>query len=199
MIKQSHYKANITAGALLVPESRKISELMLSRVDADGWKEAIENQNILQKLSIASAIRIANFIRARLELMTPELWTLIKGGDSTVATHACFAAAIKHCKVLGDYLDIVVREQFKKLEDKLTPRLWEDFLLGCKQRDPEMDEFPPSTAKKMRTNIHRILNEAGYLTGRKWFLQRVEIAPEILQYLKDNNENYVLKCIQVTK
>lgn len=195
-----HYKANITAGALFVPESRKIADLMLSGDDPDEWKQAIEVQNILQQLSLATSVRIANFIRTRLALMTPELWELIKDGDSVTATHACFAATIKHCRFLGDYLDIVVREQFKKLEDRLTPRVWEAFLLGCKQRDPEMKEFPPSTAKKMRTNVHRILNQAGYLTGgRKWILQKVDISPEVLRYLKENNEGYVLRCIQITK
>jgi|TARA_B100002003_G_C14083149_1_gene521063 hypothetical protein len=194
------YKANITAGALLVYESRKIAGLMLTEVSPDEWKQVIEDQNILQRLSPASSIRIANFIRSRLRLMTPDLWELVKDGDSVTATQACFAAAIKHCRLLGDYLDIVVRGQFNKLEDRLTPRLWEDFVLGCRQRDPEMDEFPSTTAKKMRTNIHRILNEAGYLKGgRKWLLQRVDILPEILRYLKNNDEEYVLRCMQVTK
>jgi hypothetical protein len=195
-----HYKANITAGALFVPESRKIAVLMLREASLDEWKRVIQDQNVLQRLSPASSIRIANFIRARLRLMTPNLWNLIKDGDSITATQACLAAAIKHCRILGDYLDIVVREQFNKLEDRLTPRLWEDFVLGCRQRDPEMDEFPPSTAKKMRANVHRILNEAGYLRGgRKWFLQKVDILPEILSCLKDNDEEYVLRCIQITK
>ena len=194
------YKANITAGALLVYESRKIAGLMLTEVSPDEWKQVIEDQNILQRLSPASSIRIANFIRSRLRLMTPDLWELVKDGDSVTATQACLAAAIKHCRLLGDYLDIVVRGQFNKLEDRLTPRLWEDFVLGCKQRDPEMDGFPLTTAKKMRTNIHRILNEAGYLKGgRKWLLQRVDILPEILRYLKNNDEEYVLRCMQVTK
>ena len=194
------YKANITAGALLVYESRKIAGLMLTEVSPDEWKQAIEDQNILQRLSPASSTRIANFIRSRLRLMTPDLWELVKDGDSVTATQACLAAAIKHCRLLGDYLDIVVRGQFNKLEDRLTPRLWEDFVLGCRQRDPEMDEFPSTTAKKMRTNIHRILNEAGYLKGgRKWLLQRVDILPEILRYLKNNDEEYVLRCMQVTK
>ena len=194
------YKANITAGALLVYESRKIAGLMLTEVSPDEWKQVIEDQNILQRLSPASSIRIANFIRSRLRLMTPDLWEFIKDGDSITATQACLAAAIKHCRLLGDYLDIVVRGQFNKLEDRLTPRLWEDFVLGCRQRDPEMDEFPSTTAKKMRTNIHRILNEAGYLKGgRKWLLQRVDILPEILRYLKNNDEEYVLRCMQVTK
>lgn len=194
------YKANITAGALFVHESRKIAALMLAKVSDDEWRRAIQGRNILQQRSLASSIRIANFIRSRLSLMTPELWKLIGDGDSVTATHACFAAAIKHCRLLGDYLDIVVREQFKKLEDRLTPGRWEAFLHECRQRDPEMMEFPPSTAKKMRTNIHRILHEAGYLRGgRKWLLQRVDISPEILRYLKNNDEKYVLRCIQMTK
>ena len=194
------YRANITAGALLVPESRKIAELMLAKVNSDEWKLAIEDQNILQQHSLATSLRIANFIRSRLILMTPELWELIRDGDSVTSTHACFAAAIKHCKLLGDYLDIVIREQFRKFEERLTPGLWELFILGCKQRDLEMKDFPPSTAKKMRTNVHRILNQAGYLTGgRKWILQKVDISPEVLEYLKSYKEKYVLRCIQVTQ
>ncbi len=194
------YKANITAGALLVPESRKIAGLMLRGVDSDEWKHAIGNQNILQQHSLATSRRIACFIRSRLGLMTSGLWEMIRDGDSLTATHACFATAIKHCRILGDYLDIAVREQFRKLEDRLTPRLWEPFILGCKQRDSEMKDFPPSTAKKMRTNVHRILNQAGYLTdGRKWTLQKVDISPEVLRYLRDNKEKYVLRCIQVTR
>ena len=55
--------------------------------------------------------RIAAMIRSRLELMDAGLWTLVASGDSIVATHAAFAAAIKHCVLLGDYLDIVVRGQ----------------------------------------------------------------------------------------
>jgi len=195
-----HYKANITVGALLVGESRKIAGLMLRGVDSGEWKKAVEEQNILQKLSAASSKRIASLIRARLALMTPGLWKLIRDGDSITAKHACLAAAIKHCRLLGDYLDIVVREQFKKMEDRLIPRLWEDFIVGCRQRDPGMDELAPSTAMKMRGNIHKILSEAGYLKdSRKWILQRVDISREILDYLEENKEEYVLKCIKATK
>jgi len=107
---------------------------------------------------------------------------------------------IKHCRILGDYLDIVVREQFRRLEDKLTPALWEEFIVSCKQRDPLMEDFPPSTAKKMRSVVHKILVEAGYLqSAHNWALKKIEIVPEIIDYLKNNNEIYVLKCIQVSK
>lgn len=194
------YKANLTAGGLLVSESRKIADLLLRSVNEAEWKGAMEDQNILQTRSKASGIRKGNLIRARLTLMTVELWEMIRDGDSTLATQATFASAIKHSRILGDYLDLVVRDQFRKMEEKLTPALWEEFVASCKQRDPLMKDFPPSTAKKMRTNVHNILREAGYLgPSRQLILQRVEIVPDLIQYLENNNEGYVLKCIQVSR
>lgn len=198
--KAGIYKANITAGALLVPESRKIADLMLRNVSLADWKEAIEQKNILQKLSVSSSKRVAAHIRSRLELMKPELWQMVRDGDASLATQAVFAAAIKHCRILGDYLDLVVREQFRKLEDKLTPALWDDFVLSCKQRDPIMKDFPSSTAEKMRSVVHKILVEVGYLqSAYNWTLKKIEIMPEISDYLARYNEEYVRKCIQVSK
>lgn len=193
------YKANITTGSLLVPESRKIADLLLRNVSGKEWKQAIEEQNILQKRSIASSKRIASFIKMRFELMTPELWRMVRDGEAVLSTQSVFATAIKHCHILGDYLDIVVREQFKRLEDKLTPSLWYDFIVSCKQRDPLMEDFQPSTDAKMRSVVHKILAEAGYLeSARNWKLKKVDIIPEVQDYLKKHNEHYVLKCIQVS-
>lgn len=195
-----HYVANITTGALLIPESRKIADLMIKKVSANEWKETVENENILQNLSASSSKRIASFIKARLETMTPELWEMVRDGDRILTSQALFAAAIKHCRILGDYLDIVVREQFQKMEDRLTPAMWDEYIVSCKQRDPLMAEFPPTTAKKMKNVVHKILSEVGYLeSSRYWRLNRIEVVPELTAYLKANNENYVLKCIQVSK
>ncbi len=181
-----------------MPESRKIANLMLRNLSAGEWSRAIEEENILQKLSISSAKRTSNFIRARLRLMTPELWEMVRDGVTQTATHAVFAAAIKHCRILGDYLDLVVREQFRRFEEHLTRRIWEDFLQTCKQRDPSMKDFPPPTAQKMRSNVHRILFEAGYISDlRSWQLQKVEIDPEVIDYLERHSERYVLNCIRV--
>jgi hypothetical protein len=193
---KARYIANITAGALLVPESKKIADLMLKDVSKEEWKGKIEEENILQRLSLSSSKRIAAFIKSRLQLMTPELWIMIRDGDNKLATQANFAAAIKHCKLLGDYLDLVIREQYKKMEDTLPLPLWDEFIVMCEKSDPYMEKFPPSTAQKIRSNIHKILVEAEYLSDPyKRKLQKVEILPEIIDYLKKNNESYILRCI----
>jgi hypothetical protein len=193
-----HYKANITAGALLIPESRKIADLMLKNISKEEWKYEIEEKNILQRLSVSSSKRIASFIRARLGLMTSNLWAMVRDGDATLSIQANFAAAIKHCRLLGDYMDIIIREQFKKMENSLPLSLWDEFIVLCEQNDPLMEQFPPSTAQKMRSNIHKILIEVGYLSDPyKRKLRKIEIVPDVIEYLEKNNEKYVLKCIEV--
>ena len=56
------YIANLTVGALLIPESRKIAGLMLKAGTSEEWKAAIEKQNLLQKLSPTTSKKIASFL-----------------------------------------------------------------------------------------------------------------------------------------
>jgi hypothetical protein len=58
------YRADITAGSLKVTESRRIADLLLHKVDNDGWIDAIVERNILQARNPASAQRLARLFRA---------------------------------------------------------------------------------------------------------------------------------------
>jgi Putative inner membrane protein (DUF1819) len=87
------YKADITAGALKLPESRIVADLLLRQVDAEGWRDAIVTKNVLQVRNPATGQRLTRLIRGRLETIGPSLWTLVRDGSKTVATHAVFAAA----------------------------------------------------------------------------------------------------------
>src|SRR5262249_51373627 len=107
------YKADITAGALKLPESRIIADLLLRGIDAEGWKDAILKRNVLQARNPATAIRLTKLIRGRLATMGPDLWKMVRDGKGAVATHAVLAAAVKHSPLLGDFLKLVVAEQYK--------------------------------------------------------------------------------------
>jgi hypothetical protein len=92
------YKADITAGALKVPESRVSAGLLLRGVGQQGWNEAIVNKNVLQARRPKTAKRLTLLIRGRLETMGEELWRLVRDGKGDVATHAVLAAAVKHTR-----------------------------------------------------------------------------------------------------
>ena len=138
-VAESRYKGDITAGALKVAESRVIADLLLREVDAAGWKDAIEERNVLQARSPKTAKRLTLLSRGRLATMGPELWRLVRDGKGDVATHAVLAAAVKHSPLLGDFLDLVVREQYRLFAKALSNKLWDDYLHGCRERDPDTE------------------------------------------------------------
>ena len=194
-----YYKADITAGSLKVAESRIVAGLLLRKVNADGWEKAIIEDNVLQTRSEATAIRIGRLIRKRLELMNPDLWGLVRDGTGTVATHAVLAAAVKHSPLLGDFLDLVVREQYRLFNTALSNRIWDEYLYDCRGRDPDMPIWNESTRKRLRSSVFQILAQAGYIENtRSKRLQTVHIASQVLQYLEKHNEHYVLRCIKVS-
>ena len=192
------YKADITAGALKLPENRIIADLLLREVDAAGWKDAIVKRNVLQARSPATAIRLVKLIRGRLETMGPDLWKLVRDGKGGVATHAAFAAAVKHSPLLGDFLELVVGEQYRLFSPALSYKLWTDYLDGCRERDPDMPLWNEATRRRLRSSVFQMLAQVGYIENtRSLKLQAVHIAEQVLRYLKANHEDYVLRCIQV--
>lgn len=198
-LTERHYGAELTAGALKIPESRIIADLLLRGVEPDEWQESLYEQNALQARNLATARRLARLIRQRLELMNADLWRLIRDGSQIVATHACLAAAIKHSALLGDFLDLVVREQYRLFASKLSPTLWEDYLNDCRGRDSAMPFWNDSTRRRLRSSVYQTLAQAGFLDSTRTLrLQPVHIASEVLSYLRDHSEEYVLRCIQVS-
>ena len=193
------YRADISAGALKVPETRVIANLLLRGVDQQGWKRALITDNVLQTRNSATAIRLARLIKARLLLMDAELWKMIYEGAGVVPVQAALAAAIKHSRLLGDFFDLVVREQYHLFNPALSKRLWDDYLSDCRGRDPEMPEWNESTRRRLRSSVFQTLAQGGFIENTKTLkLQPVHIAPQVLRYLTNRNEEYVLRCIQVS-
>ena len=146
------YSADITAGALKVPESRVIAGLLLREITDREWRKAIYVQNVLQSRSPKTAKRISVLIRGRLDLVDSTLWKLIHDGSVVEATHACLAAAVKASHLLGDFIDLVVRDQYRTFKETLSRRLWADYIQDCRGRDPEMPQWSESTITRLRSS-----------------------------------------------
>jgi hypothetical protein len=193
------YSADLTAGALKVPESRIVASLLLDGVDGDRWKDAIVKENVLQTRSPATAIRLARLIRLRLETMDADLWKLVRDGTATVSAHATLAAAVKHSPLLGDFLDLVVRDRLRMFKSNLSTATWEDYLDGCRGRDVDMPLWSESTRRRLRSSVFQALAQAGYLADtRSLTLQPVHVARQVLDYLHVHDETYALRCLQVS-
>lgn len=194
----SRYSADITAGSLKLAESRVVADLLCRGIGSTEWDDAIIHQNVLRANRQSTATRVARLVRKRLEPMGPDLWRLVRDGNKTVAVHATLAAAIYHSRLLGDFLDLMLREQHRAFAPILSKRLWDDFLVGCRGRDPSVAEWSDSTCRKCGTVVYHILAQSGYINDcRRLQLQTVHIASDVVDYLQSHNHRYVLRCMQV--
>ncbi len=199
LMDKRRYSADIAAGALKLAESRVVARLLLDGVDKQDWRQAIEHENVLQARNPATAKRLSHLIRGRLETMDADLWRLVRDGTRIVAAHAALAAAIKHSPLLGDFLDLVVRDEFRMFNPRLSTAIWDDYLDGCRGRDADMPLWSESTRRRLRSSIFQALAQAGYLADTKCLkLQPVHVSRQVIAYLQDHNEAYALRCIQVS-
>ena len=154
-------------------------------------------ENVLQARNPATAKRLAKLIRSRLETMEADLWRLVRDGSSVIATHAVMAAAVKHSRLLRDFLDLVVREQYRLFSPGLTKAMWDRYL-DTSVQETTSPTWTDSTRTKLRRVVFQILVEAGYLeNSRSLRLQPVHLADPVARYLADHDEHEVLRCLQV--
>lgn len=192
------YTATISSTPLRVRESRIIADLLLRGVSGQAWKDAVVEQNVLQVGSTVGVIRSSNIIRARLEPLGDALWRLVRDGDRAQATLPTLAGAIKHSRLLGDFMDITIREQRATFSKCLEPRIWNEYIAGCRGRDPDMPHWSDTTVAKLRSQVFSMLAEAAYLKDtRSLHMQNVFVDPQLAAHLRDRDESYVLRCLEV--
>jgi len=194
------YTATISSTALRVRESRTVADLLLQGLNDEEWRAAVVDQNVLQLGKEVTIIRSSRIIRARLEPLGEGLWRMVRDGGRELATQAAFAGAVKHSRLLGDFMDLTMREQRALFCKKLEHRMWTEYIEGCRGRDPDMPHWSDATVAKLRSVVFSMLAEAGYLKDtRSLQLQNVFVDSQLASYLRDRSESYVLRCLEVTE
>lgn len=193
------YKANITAGGLKVPESRIVSDLLLQGMDWPSIRQQVLDANIFQYPTPGSGLSIGGLIHARLNLMGPKLWEMVRDSEKTTASQACLAAAIKHSPLLGDFMDSAIRQCHRQRLTELPRHAWEDFLLECRAHDQAMPQWKDATQRRLRSSVYQALAQAGYLTSTKSpLLQKVHLSRPLNEYLLETGEAYVIRCMEAS-
>ena len=194
------YTATITSASLRLRESRIIADLLLRAVSDAAWKEVIVGRNVLQMGSVESIKRISRLLRTRLEPLGEGLWKMVRDGGRAQATQAAFAGTLKNSRLLGDFMDITMREQRALFAKKLEYQMWNEYIASCRGRDPDMPHWSDATVARLRSAVFCMLVEAGYLSDtRRLLLQNVFVDAQLAAYLRDRSETYVLRCMEVTE
>jgi hypothetical protein len=193
------YDSDLTGGSLMVRESRVIADLLLKEATSDEWLDAIQTDNRLQKPTAATARRIAQSIRKRLERMEPSFWQAIRDGDDELATQASFCAVLERNLLLVEFIESVLRDAFVTQAGKLHVWQWNDFLDERAHKDSALADWSMTTKRKTGQVAFRILAEVGLLTDtRSLTLQHLLVRPEVRVLLDDTYRHRIRGCLEVS-
>jgi hypothetical protein len=194
------YTVTITNVPLRLRECRIVADLLLQGISDSQWKTTVTEGNVLQLKSAESIRQVSRMLRARLEPMGEGLWEIVRDGSKELATQAALAATIKNSRLLGDFMDITLREQRALFAEKLEYRMWNEFIAGCRGRDPDMPDWGEATVARLRSSVFSILAEGGYLKDtRSLLMQNVFLDAALAAYLRDRGESYVVRCLEVAE
>ncbi len=181
-------------------ESRKIAALLLTHPTEAEWEHALKVENILQKKTPSTAFRQARLIHRRLVTLDEEGWKLIAEGEMEVSIQMLLVAAIKHSRLLEDFMRDVYAKQLRRMELALNFHLWDAFWVECVHRDGEIERWSATTKNKLFEVIIRILVEAKYLdSSRKRNMTPPSLHPTVIDFLKRHGESKILSAMKVSK
>lgn len=194
-----HYDSDLIGGSLQVRESRIVADLLLQDASPEQWHEVIQQQNRLQKRAPASAKRVAQAIRKRLERLDTPFWRAIRDGDDELATQVVFCSVLERNLLLVEFIETVLKDAFVTRAGVLEPYHWNEFLDERSHRDSTITTWTESSRKKMAQVVYRMLAEVGLLKStRNMKLQKLMIRSEVRVLLDDSYRNRIKACLEVS-
>jgi hypothetical protein len=198
-VQHFSYNSDLIGGSLQVRESRIIADLLLQGATPEQWQEVVQQHNRLQKRTPASAKRVAQALRKRLERLDEPFWCAIRDGDDQLATQVVFCSALERNLLLVEFIETVLQDAFITRAEVLETYHWNEFLDERCQRDSAISMWTESSRKKMAQVVYRMLAEVGLLEStRTMKLQHLLIRSEVRSLLEDSYRNRIKACLEVS-
>ena len=161
---RSRYALSFTSGALLMREALIAAPIYLREHDWAKVRQLIEEDNLLQSRTVATGQRLAREVAQRLAVLAEDELGLLVDSTTSERGHLLWAAACRRYDLIGEFAEEVLRERFLLLTPTLEHDDFNSFVRSKALWHQEVAELKDSTLSKLRSNIFRMLMEAGLLT-----------------------------------
>jgi hypothetical protein len=158
---------SFTTGGLFYGESMKVAELYLDVRDWKKVKKLVLADNLLQTRTLGSTVRIYREISSRISLLTEDQLKFFTEATRPEQNYLLWLAVCKRYSFIKEFAVEVLRERFLCLEMTLSHDDYDSFYHEKAQLHEELDNLSPSTRKKNRSVLFRILLEAELLSPEK--------------------------------
>jgi hypothetical protein len=169
----SRYALSFTSGALLMREALIAVPIFLREQDWAKVRELIEEDNLLQSRTVSTGRRFAREAAQRLAVLSDDELELLVDSTASERGHLLWAAACRRYDLIGEFAEEVLRERFLLLAPTLAYDDFDSFIRSKALWHEEVADLKDSTLRKLRSNVFRMLVEAGLLSEDGRILQAV--------------------------
>ncbi|WP_276824284.1 DUF1819 family protein [Mycolicibacterium mageritense] len=158
------YALSFTSGALLIREASVAAPIYLREHDWAKVRQLIDEDNLLQARTVATGQRRAREVTQRLAVLTDDELELLVDATTSERGHLLWAAACRRYGLIGEFAEEVLRERFLLLTPTLDHDDFDSFIRSKAIWHEEVAALKGSTLRKLRSNVFRMLVEAGLLS-----------------------------------
>jgi len=157
------YQMSFTTGGLFLQESVEMASLFLQTGNWDMVKEKVISENLLQTRTSSSAKRICREIIDRLKRLSQSELDLLVKGNGQEQRYLLWIAVCRRYKFISEFATEVIQEHLLTMETRLSLQEFDAFFESKAALDSRLETVKPSTRKKLRQVLYRILREAGII------------------------------------
>jgi hypothetical protein len=164
MADATRYALSFTSGALLTREALVAAPLYLREHDWAKVRELLGEDNLLQSRTVSTGQRRAREVAQRLAVLSDDELELLVDATTSERGHLLWAAACRRYALIAEFAEEVLRERFLLLTPALDHSHFDSFLRSKALWHEEVAALKESTEAKLRSNVFRMLIEAGLLS-----------------------------------
>jgi hypothetical protein len=186
------YNLSFTAASLRPELARIVAECFLTVGDWDQVKAQVLATNALQCRSASSTVRLERELQQRLQTLTHEQLALLAKATAEDRTAMAWLAVCKRSSFVCDFAAEVLREKLAAHDAILRPSDYESYVEHKSLPHPELARLTPSSKRKIRQVLLRMLAEAGLLVStRSRAIQRPVLSPAVLRAVTADDRRWL--------
>lgn len=190
-MSHDRYIMSFTTGGLFHRESAKLAGLHLEFRDWIVVRNKVIDENLLQARTLNTQKRICREVIARLKTFSIEELRFLIDASRQEQSYLLWIAVCRRYKFIADFAIEVLRERFITLKTDLNHKDFDSFLNRKSEWHTELDEIRPTTRKKLRQVLFKMLHEADLLTANN-MINTTMLTPKLIDLVVRTNRRDLL-------
>ncbi|MWV30483.1 DUF1819 family protein [Rathayibacter iranicus] len=160
----SRYALSFTTGGLLEREAGILTLVYKEHRDWAQVRRLAVEGNLLQARTYSTGVRRARATVDRLSVLSDQEIELFSGTTASERAHLLWVAACRRFDLIGEFAEEVLRERFLALAGSVSYEDYDAFYRAKALWHDELDSVSPTTYKKLRQVLFKMMVEAELLT-----------------------------------